>query len=197
LIVATAAGALILAGAAIGYAGPNRYTNNDRIDRHMLPAVSTGPLDPAWSRDGRWIAMSMRGDIWKLPAAGGEAVALTHGPRYHFEPAWSPDGKRLALTIDIDGNLDIGIVSADGGEVQRITSDAAVDVEPTWSRDGRSVYFVSGRGERGFHIFRHDLASGRDEQVVSGIQPAVSPDGKQLAYVDRVRGKLGSGGLWV
>ena len=75
LIVTGAAGALLLAGAAIGYAGPNRYTNNDRIDRHMLPAVSTGALDPAWSSDGRWIAMSLRGDIWKLPAAGGEAVA--------------------------------------------------------------------------------------------------------------------------
>jgi TolB protein len=197
VIVAGAAGALLLAAAAIGYAGPNRYTNNDRIDRHMLPAVSTGPLDPAWSADGRWIAVSMRGDIWKIPAAGGEAVALTQGPRYHFEPAWSPDGKRLALTLDVDGNLDIGIVSADGGDVERITTDPGVDVEPTWSRDGKSIYFVSGRGERGFNIFRHDLASGKDEQVVSGIQPALSPDGKLLAYVDRVRGKLGSGGLWV
>jgi len=197
LTVATAAGALFLAGAVVAYGGPNRYTNNDRIDRHMLPAVSTGPLDPAWSPDGRWIALSMRGDIWKVPAAGGEAVALTQGPRYHFEPAWSPDGKRLALTIDIDGNLDIGIVSADGGDVQRLTTDAGVDVEPTWSPDGRSIYYVSGRGERGFHIFRHDLESGKDEQVASGIQPAISPDGKLLAYVDRVNGKLGSGGLWV
>ena len=39
------AAALILAATTIGYAGPNRYTNNDRIDRHMLPAVSTGPQD--------------------------------------------------------------------------------------------------------------------------------------------------------
>ena len=193
-----ATGALLLTTVAIGYAGPNRYTNNDRIDRHMLPATSTGPLDPAWSGDGRFIAVSMRGDIWKVPSAGGgEAVALTQGPNYHFEPAWSPDGKRLALTLDVDGNLDIGVVSAEGGDVQRITTDPGVDVEPTWSADGQSIYFVSGRGERGFTIFRHDLATGKDEQVVSGIQPAVSPDGKQLAYVDRVRGKLGSGGLWV
>jgi hypothetical protein len=197
LAITGAAAALLLAGAALAYAGPNRFTNNDRVDRHMLPAVSTGPLDPAWSGDGRWIAFSMRGDVWKAPAEGGEAVALSQGPRYHFEPAWSPDGKRLALTADFDGNLDIGVVGADGGTVQRITSDPAVDVEPTWSPDGRSIYFVSDREGRGFHIYRHDLASGSDQRIVSGIQPAISPDGKQLAYVDRVRGKLGSGGLWV
>ncbi len=73
-------------------ADPNRYGQSDRVERHLLPPVTTGPMDPAWSPDGRWIAFSMRGDIWKVPAAGGEAVALTEGPAYHFEPAWSPDG---------------------------------------------------------------------------------------------------------
>ena len=192
-----AVASLLLVSVVNGYAGPNRYTNNDRIDRHMLPAVSTGPLDPVWSSDGKWIAFSMRGDIWRIGADGGEAVAITSGPAYHFEPAWSPDGKRLALTLDVDGNLDIGIVDVEGGSVERVTTDPGVDVEPVWSRDGRSIFFVSGRGDRGFHIFRHDLATHQDVQVASGIQPAISPDGSQLAYVDRVPGRLGSGGLWV
>ena len=30
-------------------ARPNRYGHSDREERHMLPAVSSGPLDPAWS----------------------------------------------------------------------------------------------------------------------------------------------------
>src|ERR1044072_9310754 len=79
-------------------ARPNRYGHGDREERHLLPAVSSGPLDPAWSPDGKWIAFSMRGDIWRVPAAGGEAIALTQGPAYHFEPAGSPDGTRLAFT---------------------------------------------------------------------------------------------------
>ncbi|HEX5435644.1 MAG TPA: CehA/McbA family metallohydrolase [Gemmatimonadaceae bacterium] len=188
---------LPLLAATTSIAGPNRYTRNDRVDRHMLPAVSTGPLHPNWSPDGQWIAFSMRGDIWKIPANGGTAVALTAGPRYHFEPAWSPDGTKLALSMDVSGNLDIGVVSAQGGTVTRITTDSAVDVEPAWSHDGRSLYFVSNRGGRGFRIYRHDLTTGANEQVVNGIEPAVSPDGTQLAYVARVRGRLGSGGLWV
>src|SRR4029079_5550018 len=98
--------------------------------------------------DGKWIAFSMRGDIWKVPADGGEAIALTSGPNYYFEPAWSPDGRRLALSMDGRGNLDVGVISVDGGALARVASPPRVEVEPTWSRDGNSLYFVSARDGR-------------------------------------------------
>ena len=191
--------ALVGASAAL-VAGPDRYGHSDRVERHMLPAVSTGPMDPAWSPDGQWIAFSMRGDIWKIPVEGGQAERLTIAPGYHFEPAWSPDGQQIAISTDLDGNLDIGLIgTVAAGTIRHITFDQEVDVQPVWSSDGSALYFTSDRGPGGFGIFRIDLAdaTGAVAPVVSGIQAAISPDGTQLAYVAGVRGRPGTGGIWV
>src|SRR5215831_305396 len=110
-------------------------TGGDRIrtEAHLLPEVSTGPLSPSWSPDGKWLAVSFRGDIWKVPAEGGAAIALTKGPGYHFEPAWSPDGRFLAFSEDINRNLEIGIIPADGGDERIVASHSQVDIEPAWA----------------------------------------------------------------
>lgn len=187
--------ALVVLALAIGGAS---FTQT-RVEFHLLPAVSTGPLDPSWSPDGRLIVFAMRGDIWTVPRDGGEAVALTEGPAYHSEPVFSPDGSKVALTMmDRDGSLDIGIVES--GRVRRLTSDPEVDFSPEWSGDGESLYFVTRRAGN-LDIYRLDLASGVESPVVAtrrnDFQPVVSPDGGKLAYISAVDGRSGSGGIWV
>lgn len=180
-------------------AGPSRFGFSDRVERHLFPEVTSGPAEPAWSPDGRWIAFSMQGDIWKIPVAGGEATALTKGPWWYFEPAWSPDGTQVACTVDTGGNLDLALVPADGGAAVRLTSDASVELGPAWARDGRSVFFSTSR-TGGFDIYRMDIATRTATPVITGprddLQPAVSGDGRTLAYVSPVAGRLGTGGIW-
>ena len=179
---------------------PNTGGDRIRTEAQLLPEVSTGPMDPTWSPDGRWIAFSMRGDIWKVPAEGGTAIALTRGPAYYFEPAWSPDGASIALTVDLNRNLEIGVVPATGGEVHIIASHPQVDIAPAWSPDGKGLYFSSARSGS-FAVYYVALDSGNVTPIAglqgAQLQPAPSPDGKFLAYIAPVRGHLGSGGIWI
>ena len=170
---------------------------NIRGELHMLPPVSTGPMSPAWSPDGRWIAFAMAGDIWRIPAAGGTAEQLTRGPWYHFEPSWSPDGSRIVMTVETGEGLDIALLEAEGGAVTPLVEGGGVDVQPAWGPDGRFVYFATAGA--GMDIHRIEVATGVREAVVDGpgsqYQPRVSPHGV-LAYMAPSRGVTGSGAIW-
>ena len=171
---------------------------NIRGEVHMLPPVSTGPMSPDWSPDGRWIAFAMSGDIWRVPAEGGAAEGLTRGPWYHFEPSWSPDGARIAMTVETGEGLDIALLEVATGAVTPLVRGGGIDVQPAWGPDGRFVYFATAG--RGMDIHRVDIATGAREAVVAGggsqYQPRVSGDGR-LVYVAPAPGVTGSGGIWV
>ena len=177
-----------------------RYSSlngNIRGELHMLPPVSTGPMSPAWSPDGRWIAFAMAGDIWRIPAVGGTAEQLTQGPWYHFEPSWSPDGSRIAMTVETGEGLDIALIEVEGGAVALLVDGEGVDIQPAWGPDGRFVYFATAG--RGMDIHRIELATGAREPVVVGpgnqYQPRVSARGV-LAYMAPSPGVTGSGAIW-
>jgi Tol biopolymer transport system component len=101
--------------------------------------------DPAISPDGTKIAFSYRGDLWVVPAEGGEARPVTSHVAHERAPAWSPDGLWLAFASDRHGNYDVFLVPAAGGPEERLTFHSAHDLPACFGADGLSVLFTSAR----------------------------------------------------
>lgn len=71
--------------------------------------------------NGNEIVFSYAGDLYKVPASGGEAQRLTSHVGYEMFPRFSPDGKTIAFTGQYDGNTEVYTMPATGGEPLRIT----------------------------------------------------------------------------
>ena len=179
--------------------------------------ISSGPaydVQPRFSPDGRSIAFaSDRGgteNLWVCDAEGRDPRPVsTEKDAYVNSPAWSPDGdylvgrKRLTDTSTL-GTVELWMWHVKGGAgVQLTKKDEQPDAaDPAFSRDGRFVYF-SARDARYkynrnvnegiWQIKRFDRRTGQVVQVTGefggAAAPALSPDGKSLAYVRRVRAK--------
>lgn len=107
-----------------------------------------GPLwlrYPAISPDGRSILFEFKGDIWTVPAAGGNAVPMTLSESYDFAPVWSHDGKSIAFASDRYGQLDVFVMPAGGGEARRLTYHSSAEVPSSFTADDRAVLFTSYR----------------------------------------------------
>ena len=114
-----------------------------------LPAARPSLAEPGISPDGSTIAFVSGGDIWEVPAAGGEARLLVSHPATESRPMYSPDGSRLAFASTRTGNGDIYLLTIGSGELTRLTFDDASEVMNGWSPDSRWVYFSSGSHDIG------------------------------------------------
>ena len=103
--------------------------------------------EPGISPDGSTIAFVSGGDIWEVPARGGDARLLVSHPATESRPLFSPDGKRLAFTSTRTGNGDVYVLAIATGDVTRLTFDDANELVSGWSADSQSVLFQSNSHE--------------------------------------------------
>lgn len=156
---------------------------------------------PAISPDGRTIVFTYRGDLYRVPAAGGAATPLTIHEAHDFMPVWSRDGQRIAFASDRHGNFDVFVIPAGGGEATRLTFHSADEFPYAFEPGDRGVIFGAARldtaANRGYpaasqpELYRVPAGGGRVEQILTTPAEEVSldPTGALFLYQDKKGGE--------
>jgi serine/threonine-protein kinase len=125
----------------------------------------------------------------------GKRTPLASRPGAYLYPRLSPDGRRLAATVLGGANQDIQVYDMQRETWTNLTSGATrIFFNPTWTPDGRFVVFGAFAG---LFWARSDGASQAKQLIEKQnvlVPWSVAPDGKRLAFVDRV--SSASGQIW-
>ena len=160
------------------------------------PTEIAAPLpsfaEPAISPDRAEIAFVSGGDIWSVPAAGGDARLLVSHPANESRPLYSPDGRRLAFVSDRTGGGDIYIMDIASGSLRQLTFDDGLERLDAWSRDGVWIHFSSSsRDISGMNdLYRVRVEGGTPmtvsaDRYTSEFFGMPSPDGQRIVFSAR------------
>jgi len=152
-----------------------------------LPLESRGFFHPRFSPDGSSIAFTVgrgsigvNGDVWVYSFADEGMRRLTFGGSDLY-PLWQPDGSRIAFLRAEDST--VVSTAADGSGTTEVLARGEPEVwlPSSWSPDQKTIALsLTGRstdvylfevGESEPRLFAEDASS-----------PAISPDGRWLAY---------------
>ena len=151
---------------------------------------------PAISPDGHTVLFEYKGDIWSVPASGGNAVPLTLSESYDFAPVWSHDGKSVAFASDRYGSLDVFVMPSTGGEAKRLTYHSTREVPSAFTADDTAVLFNATRQDLATHVqfptggmselYSVPVGGGRVSLVLTtpAIDATVSSSGDKIIFHD-------------
>jgi len=163
-----------------------------------MRTITAGGEQVHVSADVSQVAFTLGGDIWVMPAGGGNGKRVTSGPDKDQWPRFSPDGTRIAyFTNKGGGNADIYLLDLKTGSSRQLTRHPAGDFFHNWSPDGKEIVFCSERSgnkeiwsveveTRGLTQLTNNPAADDD--------PSYSPDGKQIVFDS---GRRGSQAIYV
>ncbi len=139
---------------------------------------------------GEIIVASSRGGKFRLYSIERSNLSqlrpLSADTGQQIDPAFSPDVARIAFVSNRDGNAEIYAMDADGSHVTRLTSDPQLDGHPVFTPDGQAILFQSQRTGGKLQIFAMNADGTGVKQLTQdsvSLAPAVSPDGRTIAYV--------------
>lgn len=180
-----------------GCAGPDR--------NHAGRSVEIDTREGTWmsvdvAPDGETLVFDLLGDLYALPAEGGEATRLTTGGMavldsiaagspFDSQPRFSPSGDWIAFISDRSGSDNLWVMQSDGTDLRQISRErGAVLNSPAWAPDGQRVAVRRSSslrtGELWVYSVRDTARTGRaltDSDALIDVQgPTYSPDGSQI-----------------
>src|SRR6195952_2368424 len=173
-------------------------------------------IQPRFSPDGKLISYTSDKDggdnIWIMNADGGNKHSITkENFRLLNKASWTPDGQYLVARKHFTASRSLGagemwLYHKNGGDGIQLTkrkNDQQDAGEPTVSPDGKFVYwsedvtpgpnfqYNKDPYQGIYEIKRLNRETGEIETITGGAggacRPQLSPDGKLLAFVKRVR----------
>jgi len=143
--------------------------------------------DSDCSPDGKWVYYSGKDKIYRMPAEGGDPVALVSVPEAGYAIRVSPDGSRIAFAYQ-EGNPvpvpKLGMVAATGGALQFVAQSPLGGRSLHWAPSGKALQYRLTRNGAS-NIWEQPLTGGAPQQITkypSGLifDFAWSRDAKQL-----------------
>jgi TolB protein len=146
---------------------------------------------PAWSPDGRKLAMALSKDgnldIHVYDLASGRLKPITRHYAIDTEPAWSPDGRYIVFTSDRGGKPQIYRTPSFGGKAERITFQNSYNARASYAPDGKSLTLVT-REDGNYRIAVQDLESGIMQVLSRGNldeSPSFAPNSSMIIYATK------------
>ncbi len=146
------------------------------------------------SPDGNEIVFDLLGDIYSIPATGGDARLLRGGHAFEVQPRFSPDGKKILFTSDAGGGDNIWMMNRDGSNARQVTKESfRLLNNAMWSPDGEYIvarkHFTSSRSLGAGELWLFHISGGNGLQLTARKndqqdlnEPCFSPDGQYVYY---------------